>query len=255
MNASPPREYAKPPGVGGQSTSKATPRYEEKHAHIRGRGLISSAALGLADGLISNIAFLTGFGEVAGIDLLRLAGLAAAIAGTVSMFFGGVLAASSELDLFRADARREAFEIEHEREEEIMELKDIYTRKGLTEQEADVVVSRVSADKEKFLEDMLVNELHIHDSNLQKPYRLGLATGISFLLGALVPLAPYFLTGVESYAMALSVTVSLVFLFCAGAWKGRIAGKEVARSGIETLLIGALAAGVLFAIGRVIGFF
>jgi len=255
MTASPPDEYGNNlKGIGRHGEAKATPRYEEKHTHIRGRGLISSAALGLADGLISNIAFLTGFAEVAGIDLVRLAGLAAAIAGTVSMFFGGILAASSEFDLFRADARREAYEIEHERDEEVMELKELYMKKGLTEEEAEMVVSRVSADKERFLEDMLANELHIHDSNLQKPYRLGLATGVSFFVGALVPLTPYYLLGVESDATTVSVVVSLLFLFCAGAWKGRIAGKGIARSGTETLLIGAVAAAVLFAIGRLFGF-
>jgi hypothetical protein len=46
------------------------------------------------------------------------------------MFFGGILGARSELDLFHADARREAFEIENEREEEVQELKTLYRGQG-----------------------------------------------------------------------------------------------------------------------------
>ena len=89
--------------------------YVERHAHIGGRGLISAAALGLADGLVSNLAFLTGFGgAVASIDLILFAGVAAMLAGSVSMFFGGILSARSEFDLFKADSNREAYEIEHE---------------------------------------------------------------------------------------------------------------------------------------------
>ena len=225
-------------------------RYQEKHEHIRGRGLISSSALGLADGLITNLSFLTGFGgAVSDVSLIRFAGLAAMLAGTVSMFFGGILGARSELDLYTADSRREAFEIDNERSEEIQELKDLYMDKGLSEAEAETVVGRVSANKDRFLEDMLVNELHIHKSHLEKPYKVGIVIGLSFLVGALVPLIPYYLTAEKTYSVPASVIFSLVFLFAAGAWKGRIVGRHAWRSGLETLLIGALATAILFAIG------
>jgi len=229
---------------------RAGERYQEKHHHIRGRGLISSSALGLSDGLVTNLAFLTGFaGAVDTVDLIRFAGIAAMLAGTVSMFFGGILGARSELDLFHADARREAFEIENEREEEVLELKTLYRDKGLTEAEAEMVVARVSADKERFLEDMLVNELHIHRSHLEKPYKVGLVIGLSFLLGASVPLVPYYLGTDKAVSVVGSVASSLAFLFVAGAWKGRIVDRDAWRSGLETLMVGAFAAAILFAIG------
>ncbi len=238
----------------GASGGSMGPRYQEKHAHIRGRGLISSSALGLSDGLVTNIAFLTGFSAVGDLSLVRFAGLAAMLAGAVSMFFGGILAARSEMDLFRADSRREAYEIANERGEEIAELKELYMEKGLTEQEAAAVVARVSSRDDKFLEDMLANELHIHGANLENPYKLGGVIGLSFLVGALVPLLPYYLTGVEEHAIVASVVVSLVFLFSVGAWKGNIVGRAPLKSGLETLLIGALAAAILYAIGTFLGF-
>src|SRR5271156_47217 len=128
MSAEPhPEKQAAVSAVAKPATSGSLgTRYREKHDHIRGRGLISSSALGLSDGLITNLAFLTGFAAAADIGLVRFAGLAAMLAGTVSMFFGGILAARSELDLFRADSSREEYEIKNEREEEIMELKDLY---------------------------------------------------------------------------------------------------------------------------------
>jgi len=236
------------------TSGKMGPRYQEKHDHIRGRGLISSSALGLSDGLITNLAFLTGFAAAADIGLVRFAGLAAMLAGTVSMFFGGILAARSELDLFRADSSREEYEIKNEREEEIMELKDLYMEKGLTAQEADMVVSRVSADKDRFLEDMLVNELHIHRAHLESPYKLGATIGLSFLVGAVVPLIPYYVFATKEYALVTSVVFSLIFLFSVGVWKGTIVGRAVWKSGLETLLIGAGAAAILFVIGTFLGF-
>ena len=229
--------------------------YVERHPHISGRGLISASALGLADGLVTNLAFLTGFsGAVSSDSLIRFAGLAAMLAGTVSMFFGGILSARSEHDLFKADSDREAYEMEHEADEEKWELKWIYMDKGLTEQEADMVVARLLTNKEKFLEDMLTNELHVHEHNLQNPYKLGAVIGLFFLIGSFVPLAPYLLLSAKSSALVVSVVVSLIFLFVAGEWKGRIVKRKPLRSGLETLLIGAVAAGILFLIGSAFAF-
>ena len=240
------------PPSGAASESSQTPRdeYVERHPPISGRGLISASALGLADGLVTNLAFLTGFsGAVSSDSHIRFAGLAAMLAGTGSMFFGGVLCARSEHDLFRADSQREAYEMEHETEEEKHELKMIYMEKGLTEQEAEMVVARLLTDKGKFLEDMLANELHVHEHNLQSPFKLGAVIGLSFLLGALVPLIPYYLVAQKPGAVAASVAISLVFLFAAGEWKGRIVRRRPLRSGLETLLIGAGAAAILYLIG------
>lgn len=230
--------------------TEETAAYVERHPHISGRGLISASALGLADGLVTNLAFLTGFsGAVSSDALIRFAGLAAMLAGSVSMFFGGVLSARSEHDLFRADQERETYEIEHEPDEERLEMKEIYMDKGLTEGEAEMVVSRLLTNKEKFLEDMLTNELHLHRRNLQSPFKLGAVIGLSFLLGAFVPLVPYYLIAAKSSALEVSVAGSLAFLFAAGEWKGRIVKRKVLRSGLETLAIGAIAAVVLYLIG------
>lgn len=237
---------------GGPASAKAA--VVERHPHIAGRGLISASALGLADGLVTNLSFLTGFsGAVESDTVIRFAGLAAMLAGTVSMFFGGVLSARSEHDLFRADSEREAYEIEHETEEEVQEMKSIYMAKGLSEAEADMVVGRLLTDKAKFLEDMLTNELHVHKENLENPYKLGGVIGLSFLLGSFVPLVPY-LVATKPDSVVASVVVSLAFLFGAGEWRGRISKRRPLRSGIETLAIGAVAAGVLYVIGSALSF-
>jgi vacuolar iron transporter family protein len=230
-------------------------KYQEKHKHIRGRGLISSSALGLTDGLVTNLSFLTGFsGAAAAMGLIRFAGTAAMLAGAVSMLFGGILAARSERDLFEADSKREAFEIENERDEEVGELRALYREKGLNEREVDIVVTKITSNKDKFLEDMLTNELHIHTSELENPYKVGAVIGLSFLIGAFVPLIPYLMRSDRASSLVASIILSLIFLFLAGAWKGRIVRKSMWRSGIETLFIGTVAAAVLYLIGSALVF-
>jgi predicted membrane protein (TIGR00267 family) len=222
----------------------------EKHKHIPGRGLISSMALGISDGLVTNLSLLTGFGgAVAAMSLIRFAGLAAMLAGTVSMFFGGILAARSEHDLFNADAKREGYEIEHEPEEEWTELFELYKEKGLTDDEARLVVTRIASSKEKFLEDILTNELHIHKANLENAVNVGGVVGASFFVGSLVPLIPYYLFAVKTPAIYASLVLSLTFLFAVGVVKGRIANRSIWRSGVEMLLVGAVATLMLFLIG------
>jgi len=230
-------------------------RSEERHAHIRARNLIADSALGLSDGLITNLSFLTGFsGAISDIALIRLAGMAAMLAGSVSMFFGGIMAARSEKDLYLADAKREAYEIQHEPEEERRELKAFYRNKGLSNAEAELIVKKVTSSPEAWLEDLLIHELHIHEGELGNQYRKGGAIGVSFLIGALVPLLPYYLFTVKHESLVSSMVTSLSFLFMVGAWKGRIVNKGIWRSGIEMLLVGIAGSITLYAIGTIIGF-
>lgn len=224
----------------------------EKDKHIRGRSWIAHIAVGLSDGLVTNLALLAGFAAAdSSLGTLRLAGAAALFAGSVSMFFSGMLEKRSENDLFKADSMRELEEIEKEPEEERSELKSMYMDKGLTTSEAELVVRRVSSNKKKWLEDVLLHELRLHKSNLENPYWLGLFTALSFLGGAFIPLAPYLFLSVRDSALVLSATVSLIFIFGIGVWKGSSAKKSPWRSGAEMIIIIAVVATlILFAIGQ-----
>jgi predicted membrane protein (TIGR00267 family) len=225
----------------------------EIHKHIRARGYIGSSALGVSDGLVTNLAFLSGFtGFVSEIQLIRIAGIASMLAGGISMFFSGFLAGRSEYDLFQADRRREAGEIEQEPEEEKSELRDSYVAKGLTEDEASRVVERIASNKEKFLEDILIHELHVHETKLESPFRMGSVIGLSFLVGAIIPLVPFLLLQTKIDSLITSVLVSSIFLFTVGLWKGRIVGRKLWRSGVETLIIGIAGAAVLYVIGAAV---
>ena len=227
----------------------------EKHKHIPARDLIADSALGVSDGLITNLSFLTGFsGAISTIALIRVAGIAAMLAGSVSMFFGGLLATRSHIDLYHADSKREGYEIAQEPEEERRELTDFYLEKGLTEAEANMVVSRVTSNKKKWLEDMLIHELHLHESELGNPYKKGLVISFSFLVGSLVPLLPYLLLTLKDYPFLASLSTSLLFLFLVGAWKGRIVGRSIWRSGIEMLSIGVAGSVILYIIGLALVF-
>src|SRR6267378_1201197 len=208
----------------------------ERHKHIRARGYIGSSALGISDGLLTNLVFLSGFaGAISDIQLIRLAGIASMLAGAISMSFAGFLAQRSEYDLYHADAKREAGEIEQE-------------------PEAEKIVEKISADKAKFLEDILMHELHVHETRLENPIKMGGVIGLSFLVGALIPLAPFILLPTKNSSILAAALISPLFLFGVGVWRGRIVGRKIWRSGLETLIIGVAASAVLYIIGTALIF-
>jgi len=222
----------------------------EIHKHIRARGYIGSSALGVSDGLVTNLAFLSGFaGATSNFDLIRVAGAASMLAGAISMFFSGVLAWRSEYELFQADAKREAGEIEEEPEEEKAELRSFYTAKGLSQTQANDIVEKISSDKSKFLEDILMHELHVHKTKLANPIKMGGVIGLSFLLGALIPLTPFLVLPTRIDSLVVAAIVSPVFLFIVGAWRGRVVGRRIWKTGLETLVIGLSASVIVYLIG------
>ena len=227
----------------------------EIHKHIRARSYIGSSALGVSDGLVTNLAFLSGFaGATSNFDLIRVAGTASMLAGAISMFFSGVLAWRSESELFQADAKREAGEIETEPEEEKAELRNFYIAKGLSQSQATEIVERISSDKSKFLEDILMHELHVHQTKLANPFKMGGVIGLSFLVGALIPLTPFLLLPTRIESLVVAAIVSPVFLFSVGGWRGRVVGRKIWKAGVETLMIGLSASIIVYLIGSVLVF-
>ena len=239
------------------STNDAFDKVQEKHPHIKGRGILSDIALGLSDGVVTNLAFLAGFsGALTGdLGIIRLAGVASMSAGAVSMFFGGLIAGRTEHELFLADSEREAFEIENEPEEEKLELMQFYRDKGLSQEETDLVVKRITSDRKKWLDDMLIHELAIKEAKLESPLKIAGAIGISFLIGAFVPLVPYLVFSSKLLSVIFSVYSSLIFLFAVGGWKGQLSGRGLfLRAGLEMLVVGIVAVVILYLIGSILVF-
>ena len=84
--------------------------------------------------------------------MVLVGGVAAMTASGVSMAGGAYLATKSQREIYEDQLAREAAEIEAMPEFERGELKAIYRAKGLTESEAETVVSRITKDKKIWLE-------------------------------------------------------------------------------------------------------
>lgn len=228
---------------------------KELHPHTKWRGTISNIILGISDGMVVSIAFLTGTAlNVANLRLVIITGVAALISNMVSMFFSGILAKRTEIALFKADYNRELYEIEHEPKEEKQEMIDLYTEKGLGASDARKLVSKITKNKRRWLEDMLLNELHVHRDSLGSPIQAGATIGVASFIGGFVPLAPYIFVGGLHTAITISLAISFGSLFAVGAIKGWVTKSSVIVSGCEMLVVGIAASLIVFGIGKVLAF-
>jgi VIT1/CCC1 family predicted Fe2+/Mn2+ transporter len=229
----------------------------EKHPHLPGRKIIDRIVLGGTDGIIESLAATAGLnGARQPFSIILVAGLAFAIAGAVSMFASNFLSRRTERESIKMDIEREKLEIETEPEEEKRELENLLKTEGYNEKEVDVIMKRVTRDKDMWLRVQLRHELNLDADELESSsIRKSFPPGLAFFAGALVPLIPYLSPFQSTIALLVSVGFSLVALFIMGSTKFLTVGKVNVASGLEMTLVGAGAAALLFTVGRLIASF
>jgi VIT1/CCC1 family predicted Fe2+/Mn2+ transporter/rubrerythrin len=208
---------------------------------------------GLNDGVVSNFSLISGVaGAGTSHNVVLLAGVAGLLAGAVAMASGAYLSNKSEREVVAEQVRREAEEIEYAPEEERDELRRIYRLKGFSEEEVELLVRRITADKERWLETLVTEELGLSIRGGPPPLLDGLFAGGGFAIGAVIPLLPFLFAG-GTGALVASALLSVVGLFLMGASKTLVTSRSVLRSGLEMVVVGVVAAGVTNLVGRAIG--
>jgi len=226
----------------------------EKHQPEHGQ-YIKSAVYGGLDGIITTFAVVAGVaGAQLSAGIVLILGFANLIADGLSMAIGDYLSTKAEQEYQRAERQRERWEVEHYPEGEKREMVELYTAKGIPEEDARTVTEILARHKEAWVEVMLVEELGIIPSD-ESPWKHGVVTFLSFGLFGLVPLVAYVLAALTplplaSFAMASLLTAGT--LFAVGAVKTRITGRNWFQSGLEMLLVGGVAATAAFVVGRLL---
>ena len=215
-------------------------------------GRLREVVFGAQDGLLSTVALVVSLAvALDNHTAVIVAGLAAAAAGMISMATGAFLGSRAEQDVRRAEIAREAREIEEKPGEELAELVVIFQREGRTYEEAQELADEVAQDKELWLNTLLEKELGISPEDTSSPMKDAVTMGLSFAAAAIVPIIPFLLFE-GRVAISVSVAAALLGLFILGSWKGRLVQKTPILQGLEILAIGAVSAGIGFALGEMI---
>ncbi|HET8619840.1 MAG TPA: VIT1/CCC1 transporter family protein [Acidimicrobiales bacterium] len=229
-------------------TSRPYHHSEHHHRDVQG-GSARAAVFGVSDGLVSNMGLILG---VAGADpapgVVRLAGLAGLISGAISMAAGEYNSMRVQSELLERELAVEAVELRHRPELETAELATIYEARGLAPAQAREVAEAMMSDPETALETHAREELGIDPGQLGSPWGAALSSFVAFSLGAVVPLAPWFV-GSGTAAKVASLVLGVLAAVVVGTVVARSTGRPLARGVVRQVLFTVVPAAVTFAIG------
>lgn len=227
--------------------------YHVEH-HFTGAEVVRDIVIGMSDGLTVPFALAAGISvsAVATTSIVVIAGLAEIAAGSIAMGLGGYLAARTDLEHYKSEQQREFNETQDIPEKEAAEVGDIFRKYGLTEEHVAPLVNAIRADTNRWVDFMMRFELGLEEPHPDRAKKSAALIGASYIVGGLIPLAPYMLWNRISAALPISAVVTSIALFIFGVIKGHFTGVSAIKSGAQTALIGGLAAAAAFFIARLI---
>jgi vacuolar iron transporter family protein len=225
---------------------------ERIHA-VGGGPSLRDMMLGLNDGLVATFAVTSGVaGAFSSSRIVIMAGLAEMLGGAVSMGLAAFASARSHLEFYRSEEQRERYEIRKWPEHERDEIRNIYRDQGFSGPLLDQIVAHITADPTRWRGVMMREELGFGAEVMEPPLRSALTVGCAYLVGAAAPLLPYLFVE-PARGILISALATIIALFVVGAAKTVLTARPWWRSGLESMVIGVVAAVVTYSVGHAFG--
>ncbi|KAJ9149919.1 Vacuolar iron transporter 1.1 [Pleurostoma richardsiae] len=252
--ASPPR--LRPDLLSRRAISSASvvPHVED-HATSGYSAVLRDVIIGFADGLTVPFALTAGLSSLGSTRLVVIGGLAELFSGMISMGLGAYLAAVTERQHWEAEHARECWEVDHVPDMERAEIYDILSRYGVSRGAARAVTDELCTDRKAWVRFMMDFELRLEEPDVSRAWISAVTMGCSYFIGGLVPMVPYFLMASARNALFVSIATTALVLLAFGYVKNylTIRNKRAGFMGaLQTLIIGALAAGTSYGIVRLL---
>ena len=225
-------------------------RHQESHLVSR-IGWLRAAVLGANDGIISTASIVLGVASAASSKSdVMISGIAALVAGAMSMAAGEYVSVSSQSDTENADLEREKRELSEDPVFEKEELAQIYVGRGVAPGLARQVAEQLMA--KDALAAHARDELGISEVTVARPIQAALASAASFSVGAAGPLLLTLLSP-ANWLLPVVAVGSLALLALLGLIGAKTGGAEIFRPIVRVVFWGALAMAVTAAIGAIVG--
>lgn len=210
---------------------------------------------GAIDGAVTTFAIVAGVagaGLSAGVVIVL--GAANLLADGFSMAISNFLGSRAAEQQSQKARKEEEDHIELYPEGEREEIRQIFAAKGFEGPELDHAVGVITADRKRWIDTMIQEELGLPLSN-PSASKAGLVTFGAFVIAGAVPLLPYavnLITGSALQAFLISALMTGVTFFAIGALKSRFVHQRWLTAGAETLVIGGAAAAIAYGIGSLL---
>lgn len=212
---------------------------------------LRAAVLGANDGIVSTSSVVMGVaGATSDTKAITIAGLAALIAGALSMAVGEYVSVSSQSDAERAYIEDEKKDLQENPEYELDELAREYMKHGVSRKTADLVAKELTA------KDALRAHLRMHfnldPDHINSPWQAAIASLLSFTVGGVIPFLAIILAPSD---IKIPVTVAAVVacLVATGYLSAQVGGASRRRAVVRVVFGGLLAMGVTYWIGVLFG--
>ena len=219
----------------------------------KGSELLTDIVIGMSDGLTVPFALAAGLsGAVSNNTLITIAGIAEIAAGAIAMGLGGYLAGKTEEDHYNNELKIESAEIDNNIEAEKDKVRGIFDAWGFSKHLQDEAVIEISKEKKQWVNFMMKHEHGLIKPHPKRARKSAFNIGVSYIIGGMVPLSPYFFFTDSLLSLKVSVAVTLVCLYAFGFTKSKLTGVNPILGGLKVMLIGAIAAAAAFGIAKVI---
>ena len=228
---------------------------QQKKQVIESRARIREFVFGIQDGSISTVGLLAGVqGATENNIVVIITGLTAMFSGAISMAAGSYLSSGAQKEIFEreiADAEKLAEREPYMAAEGLLKA---LGEEGLSKEQSYQLVKVLIQQRNVFLRTFQEKVFGLGSAEINRPLQAALIMGLSFIVGAIVPILPYmFSSGVAAFY--LSALLGGVTLFGVGALKGKLAGQSLFLSGFKFFLIAVSAAVAGYLIGLVVQHF
>ena len=219
--------------------------------HLESSDLITDVVIGMSDGLTVPFALAAGLsGAVSQTSIITTAGIAEIVAGAIAMGLGGYLAGQTEQEHYESELRREYDEVERLPEKEREEVREVFADYGLDVATQNLIVDAIAKDKDKWVHFMMKFELGLEKPDINRARNSALTIGVSYIIGGIVPLSPYFIVDDALLGLKISVVLTLITLFIFGFFKSKITGQSPVKGAFKVMSIGAAAAAAAYLVAK-----
>lgn len=207
------------------------------------------------DGAVTTFAVVSGaVGAGLSNHIIIILGFANLFADGFAMSVGAYLSTKSVKDNYNKHKLIEYWEVDNLPKSQRKEVEEIYRNKGLEGKLLQQVVDTITADKDRWVDVMMKDELMM-SKETKSPFTTGLVTYIAFIITGLIPLIIYAWDYIATFPGNLfiwtSIFTSIAFVFI-GFLKTYVTQTSKLKGILETLVLGILAAAVSYFVGDIL---
>lgn len=212
---------------------------------------LRAAVLGANDGIVSTSSVVMGVaGATNSTGAIFTAGMAALVAGALSMAVGEYVSVSSQSDAEKAYIEKERKELQQNPEGEFEELVQAYVKRGLSEKTARQIAAELT--EKDALKAHLQTEFNLDEEDISSPGHAAVASLVAFTLGGLIPFLVIILTPEDTRLWA-TVAAVLVALLGTGYLSATVGGASRKRAMARVVIGGTAAMAVTYFVGTAFG--